>query len=158
MGDRAVRLTAKPCSLRQANAWIAQHHSHHPPTRGHKFSIAAMAGDDLVGVVVCGRPVAAGLDDGFTMEVTRLCTIGHPNAASFLLGRVRRAAMAMGAQLLVSYTRTDEDGTCYRAAGWRAVAEVKGRGWNTGNKGSRWLPGVYAPTTTVVDRVRWETS
>jgi hypothetical protein len=148
-------MTLRPATLREANAWIAEHHSHHRPVRGHLFSIAAELGD-LIGVVVVGRPVAPGLQDGRTLEVTRLCTIGHPNAASCLLGAAWRAVRAMGVVRLVSYTRADEAGTSYRAAGWRAVAEVDGRPWTTGNKADRWLPGLYEPTTEIVDRVRWE--
>jgi len=62
----------------------------------------------------------------------------------------------MGVRRMVSYTRADEHGTCYRAAGWKPVATVDGRGWTTGNKAARWLPGLYEPTTEIVDRMRWE--
>lgn len=57
---------------------------------------------------------------------------------------------------LAGATRKDEDGTCYKAAGWVPVAEVEGRPWTGGNKGQRWLPGLYEPTTEIVDRIRWE--
>lgn len=67
-----------------------------------------------------------------------------------------RCAEAQGVHRLISYTRVDEPGTCYRAAGWVAVALVDGREWDTGNKADRWLPGLYQPTTETVDRVRWE--
>lgn len=30
--------------------------------------------------------------------------------------------------------------------------------WDGGNKADRWLPGLYVPTTEIVDRVRWEVS
>lgn len=151
----------RPMSLAEANAVVVRWHSHHRPVRGHKFSLAAIVpnewhGVDVVGAVIVGRPVAQAMDDGRTYEVTRLCTNGHPNAASRLLGAAWRAAKAMGVLRMVSYTRGDEDGTSYKAAGWRRVAEVKGRGWVTGNKADRWLPGLYEPTTEVVDRVRWE--
>ena len=62
----------------------------------------------------------------------------------------------MGARRCVSYTRADERGTCYRAAGWVATALVDGREHTTGNRALRWLPGLYAPSTEIVDRVRWE--
>lgn len=76
--------------------------------------------------------------------------------ASKLLGAAAQASFARGIRLLVSYTRKDEDGTCYKAAGWVAVAEVEGRRWDSGNKSQRWLPGLYEPTTEIVDRIRWE--
>ncbi len=126
--------------------------------RGHKFSVGLFLKHNCVGVVIVSRPVAQALDNGTTFEVTRLCTNGHANAASKLLGAAWRAARAMGVTRMVSYTRHDEPGTCYRAAGWRPVASVKGRPWTTGNKGARWLPGLYEPTTEVTDRTRWEIS
>lgn len=151
-------MTVRPFSLSAANLVVARWHSHHKPVRGHKFSLGAEVDGEMVGVVIVGRPVAQALDDGLTYEVTRLCTNGHRNAASCLLGAAWRASKAMGVRRMVSYTRADEDGTSYKAAGWRRVAEVEGRGWVTGNKADRWLPGLYEPTTEVVDRVRWEVS
>lgn len=146
----------KPATLRDANALVARWHSHHKPVRGHLFSIGAYHKGECVGVVIVGRPVAAGLQDGTTYEITRLCTNGHRNAASKLIASAWRAARAMGVVRMVSYTRLDELGTCYRAAGWRPVSNVKGREWTSGNKRERWLPGLYQATTEIVDRVRWE--
>lgn len=34
------RLSIVPITLRAANAFVAQHHRHHKPARGHKFSVA----------------------------------------------------------------------------------------------------------------------
>ncbi len=147
----------RPLSLAQANDVVARWHSHHRKVQGHKFSLGAFEGDECVGAVIVGRPVAPSLDNGTTWEVTRLCTDGHKNAASFLLGRARRASFAMGITRLVSYTRKDEYGTSYKAAGWRQTATTTGRAWDSGNKSQRWLPGLYRPTTEIVDRVRWET-
>ncbi|MCZ2441486.1 MAG: hypothetical protein LC119_15130 [Burkholderiales bacterium] len=47
-------------------------------------------------------------------------------------------------------------GTCYRAAGWVPVALVKVRLDDGGNRALRWLPGLRAPSTETIDRVRWE--
>jgi hypothetical protein len=146
----------RPLSLAQANRLVSQWHSHHRPVRGHKFSIGAFVDGAPVGAVIVGRPVAQALDDGVTFEVTRLVTNRTANAASRLLGAARRAAQAMGVRRMVSYTRVDETGHCYKATGWRPVASVKGRPWTGGNKSTRWLPGMYEPTTEIIDRVRWE--
>ena len=73
-------LTLTPINLKTANAFVQQHHRHHKPTRGHKFSIGVSDNGALVGVAICGRPVARRLDDGYTLEVNRLCTDGTPNA------------------------------------------------------------------------------
>lgn len=76
----------RPATLREANEIVARWHSHHRQVRGHLFSIAAEDGREIVGVVIVGRPVAPALCDGRTLEVTRLCTNRHRNAASKLLG------------------------------------------------------------------------
>ena len=67
-------LTLTPINLKTANAFVQQYHRHHKPTRGHKFSIGVSENGALVGVAICGRPVARRLDDGYTLEVNRLCT------------------------------------------------------------------------------------
>ena len=77
-----------PISLKEANAFVAQHHRHHRPVTGHKFSVAAAVNGaldgEIVGVAIVGRPVSRYLDDGWTLEVNRLCTDGTRNACSFL--------------------------------------------------------------------------
>ncbi len=150
-----------PTTLKEANRTVAEWHSHHKPVVGHKFSIGATVENaglvEKAGVVIVGRPVAQALDDGNTLEVTRLCCRGcDKNVASKLLGASTTCAEMMGMWLVVSYTRADEDGTCYRAAGWVPVAECGGKGWTSGNKATRWLPGFYEPSTEIVDRIRWE--
>ena len=153
----------RPSTRDEANAVVLKWHSHHKPVRAHRFALAAEVFDEsdcpeLVGIVIVASPVARALNDGRTFEVVRLCTNGYKNAASFLLGAAWRTCKAMGVRRLVSYTREDEHGTCYRAAGWRVTKQVRGEKWNHGNKSQRWLPGVYEPATEVVNRVRWEQS
>jgi len=77
-----------PVSLRCANAFVQEHHRHHRPAQGAKFALAVtLPGSDCIcGVAIVGRPVARHLDDGWTLEVTRLCTNGAPNACSKLYG------------------------------------------------------------------------
>ena len=149
-----------PLELEVAQRMVKEHHRHHRKPRGHLFSTGALNDrDELAGAVIVGRPVAQALQDGFTWEVTRLVCRGGVEdrmAASFLLGAAATASFARGIRLLVSYTRKDEDGSCYKGAGWVPAADVKGRPWNEGNKSKRWLPGLYEPTTEIVDRVRWE--
>ena len=70
--DPTMRL--RPTTLKEANQFVTTHHRHHKPSVGHKFSVGLETYNKiwvLVGVVVAGRPVARGLDDGFTCEVTR---------------------------------------------------------------------------------------
>ena len=108
-------LTLTPINLKTANAFVQQYHRHHKPTRGHKFSIGVSENGALVGVAICGRPVARRLDDGYTLEVNRLCTDGTPNACSILYAAAYRAARAMGYNRVVTYILDTEKGACAAA-------------------------------------------
>lgn len=124
-------LSAVPIGLDEAQEFVARHHRHHGRVVGHKFSIGVAKDEKVVGVVIVGRPVARGRDDGLTLEVTRLCTDGTRNACSFLYGAAARAAFALGYKRIGTYILASEDGASIKAAGWRKVAEVKGRSWTT---------------------------
>ncbi len=82
------------------------------------------------GVAIIGRPVARGLDDGWTLEVTRLATDGCPNACSALYAAAWRQVRERGFLRLGTYILASEPGTSILAAGWRMVGEVKGRSWD----------------------------
>lgn len=47
-----------PITLREANAYVEQHHRHHKPVVGHKFSIGCSDGDKIVGVAIVGKPAS----------------------------------------------------------------------------------------------------
>lgn len=123
-------LRAAPISFVDAVEFVRQHHRHHTPPQGHKFSIAACDGGELVGVVIVGRPVARRRDDGVTLEVTRLCTTGHKNACSFLYGAAARAAFALGYTRIGTYVLKREPGTSLVAAGWKLIGETPGKSWS----------------------------
>ncbi len=125
-----MRLRAAPISFADAAEFVRLHHRHHTPPRGHKFSIAAMESDRLVGVVIVGRPVSRHRDDGVTLEVTRLCTDGTRNACSFLYGAAARAAFALGYSRIGTYILKSEPGTTLKAAGWKLIGETPGRSWS----------------------------
>lgn len=122
-------LRLRPVSLREANEYVKLHHRHHKPVVGHKFSIGCESDDRLVGVVIVGRPVSRYLDDGRTLEVTRLCTDGTRNACSFLYAAAARAAAAMGYDRIFTYTLQSELGVSLRAAGWTCQGEAGGLRW-----------------------------
>lgn len=119
-----------PITQRDAIAYVERHHRHHGKVQGAKFSIAAAKDGEIVGVIFVGRPVARHLDDGWTAEVTRCCTDGTRNAASFLYGAAWRASKAMGYKRLVTYTLAEESGASLRGAGWTVVAESGGGSWS----------------------------
>lgn len=122
-----MTLKIRPITLRAACAFIAEHHRHNKPPRGHKFSVAVHDDEMLVGVATAGRPVARHFDDGLTLEVNRSCTDGTANANSMLYGAVWRAARAMGYERCVTYTQDTESGVSLRAAGWRRVKALEPR-------------------------------
>ncbi|MFH8405499.1 XF1762 family protein [Streptomyces sp. NPDC018019] len=130
------RLHCLPISFRQACTWIAEHHRHNKPPRGHKFSIAAADEEGTVhGVAMVGRPVARAYDNGRTLEVNRTCTDGASNVNSFLYAASWRIAREMGYLRVVTYTQGDEPGTSLVAAGWRVIGKRPARGsWQESTK------------------------
>lgn len=126
-----MNLLLCPLTLREARAFVARFHRHHPAPQGGLFAIGLATVDDgVIGVVIVGRPVARRLADGWTAEVTRLCTRGEKNACSMLYATAWRAARAMGYRRLVTYTLPSEGGASLRAAGWRLVGEAGGGTWS----------------------------
>ncbi|MGL5912090.1 MAG: XF1762 family protein [Phycicoccus sp.] len=153
-GDQRMKLTVTPLTLREARAFVAKHHRHHLPPRGHMFSIAVADVDAKIrGVAIIGRPIARALQDGFTAEVTRTATDGTSNANSALYGAAWRAVKAMGYRRLITYTQAGESGASLCGAGWRIVAHRPARaGWD--------MPGRPRVDTHSVGIVRtlWEAS
>lgn len=118
-----------PISLAEANEFVRQHHRHHKPVVGHKFSIGCTDGEKIVGVAIVSRPVSRYLDNGLTLEVTRLCTDGTKNACSMLYSAAWRAAKSMGYKKLITYILESEKGTSLNAAGWKCVGQAGGLRW-----------------------------
>ena len=121
-----------PLSQRAAREACANWHRHNKPPRGDLFRVGAAVDGVLVAVGMAGRPVARHLDDGTTVEVTRVASSGYENATSFLYAALRRAAFALGYTRVVTYTQQSESGSSLRAAGYRVVATRQARkGWSS---------------------------
>jgi hypothetical protein len=122
----------RPITLREARAFVAEHHRHVKGLQGGRFAIAALVADDLVGVVIVGRPVARMLSDGVTAEITRCCVL--PSAPLGTPSRLMRAAWrawsAMGGQRLVTYTLEREPGASLRGAGFALVGCTPAAAWS----------------------------
>ncbi len=121
-----------PVTLKEAKQFVRLHHRHHKPPQGGLFAIACAedGSEEPCGVVIVGRPVSRHADNGWTVEVTRLCTTGQKNACSMLYRAAWRAARAMGYRKLITYTLPQEGGASCRAAGMRCVGEAGGGSWN----------------------------
>jgi hypothetical protein len=121
----------KPTTLKQANAYVEAVHRHHGRVVGHKWSLAAFEDGRLCGVAIVGRPTGRRLDDGNTLEVTRLCTDGTRNACSALYAACARRARREGYGKIITFTLQSEPGTSLKAAGWTLEAEKAGKPrWN----------------------------
>jgi hypothetical protein len=138
-----------PLHLAEAVAYVKAHHRHHGPPVGHKFSLGAEKDEKLVGVVCVGRPVARMLQDGKTLEVTRLTTDGTRNACSFLYAAAWRATRALGYQRLITYTLASESGGSLRASGWKLLGKRGGGEWGRPSRPRE----IVAPTET---KLLWE--
>jgi hypothetical protein len=86
-------------------------------------------------VAIVGRPVSRHLDDGWTVEVTRLCALEDtPNACSMLYAAAWRAARALGYRRCITYTLASEPGTSLTAAGWTLLGERGGGPWSRADR------------------------
>jgi hypothetical protein len=127
-------LKVQPIKFDEACAFIRAHHRHHIPPQGWMFGVSVADEARVVGVVTIGRPVARRFDDGWTLEVTRLCTDGTKNASSMLYGAAYRAAKALGYRRIITYTLESEIGTSLKASGWREVHRTSGGSWDRSSR------------------------
>ena len=146
-------LTLCPITWQEAVAFVEKHHRHHAPPQGWKFGVGVARDDteEVVGVAMVGRPVSRHLDDGWTLEVTRVATDGTPNACSKLYAACWRAAKAIGYRRLITYTLPNESGASLRGAGWSCIGERGGGSWSRTGR-----PRVDTHPTQV--KLRWEVS
>jgi hypothetical protein len=124
-----------PVYQKEANAFVKAIHRHHGPVVGSIFQIGLMDKDEdgeqkLVGVVICGRPLAKHLDSGWTIEVLRLCTDGSQNACSMLYSAAWRTSKGLGYRRIITAILKREPGTSLKASGWRYSHDTEGRSWN----------------------------
>lgn len=124
-----MSLDIVPVSLAEANKFVEEYHRHHKPVVGHKFSIGVANGTKIVGVCIVGRPISRYLDDGFTLEVTKCCTDGTPNACSMLYAAAWRAARAMGYKKIITYILESENGASLKASGYKCIGKCGGLRW-----------------------------
>lgn len=107
-----------PVTYKQASEFVNLYHRHHSASQGCKFCIGLVGEgeNNLIGVAICGRPVARKLDDGFTLEINRVCTLGAKNSCSMLYGACCRIAKAMGYKKIITYILESENGASLRAS------------------------------------------
>lgn len=145
-------MNLRPIYRAECDAFIVQHHRHHAPPPGAILRVGAEHEGQLVGVAVAGRPVARTLDDGKTLEVTRVATDGSKNVCSMLYGALVRAGKALGYTRFVTYTLPEEGGASLRAAGWREDGQTAGGAWC---RNAPLLPLMGVPEPNTTPKTRW---
>ena len=140
-----------PINLDEANAFVVAHHRHHKPVPGAKFCVAVSDESGVRGVAIVGRPVARMLDDGWTLEVNRVCTDGAKNGCSMLYGAAWRASKALGFRRLITYTLPEEGGASLRGAGWECLGLRGGGNWNSKSR-----PRIDTPELLQGQKLLWE--
>lgn len=123
-----------PIFQRDARAFVNKYHRHHKAPVGSIFQIACCDHGDVVGVLIAGRPVARNLQDGLTIEVTRLVTLGHRNACSFLYSAAWRVAKNLGYHRIITYILENEIGSSLKASGWHRVGPAGGGSWSRSSR------------------------
>lgn len=125
-----MKLTVVPIFQKEAFQFVKQLHRHHKAPVGSVFQIALSNGEKIVGVAIVGRPNGRKQQDGFTLEVTRLCTDGTQNACSMLYSASWRVARQLGYRKLITYILASETGISLKASGWKIIGERGGGSWS----------------------------
>lgn len=144
-------LELRPIKQADAFAFVAAHHRHHDVPVGALWQHGAHDEDGrLCGVAVVGRPVARTIDDGLTVEVTRLCTTGELDTCSLLYTAARRVALDKGYRRGLTYILEAEflksKGASLRASGYRYLGQTTDtKGWDRKGRPrqSKWLGPKY---------------
>jgi hypothetical protein len=121
-----MSLMVRPCTVKSAKKWIAEHHRHLKKMQGAMWAVRAICKFQTIGVAAVGNPAQEWQNIGVLCLLRMAVLDGYPNACSLLYGACSRAARAMGAVDLVTYTRLDEPGTSLKAAGWIDGGETDG--------------------------------
>lgn len=123
-------------TVKQALPFVRRVHRRLPKCQGAMWAVGVST-DQLVGVAVVGHPARELMEDN-TLGVLRVAVIpGNPNACSMLYGACSRAAKAMGADNLVTYTHLDEYGASLKASNWIEGGETDGGEWIRPNQPQR---------------------
>jgi len=133
----AKNLKVVPLSLKEANEFVTKYHRHNKKCQGHKFSLGAIFKNELVGVVIVGRPVSRRLDDKLTLEINRNCVLDNApkGTCSFLYSKAIKVWQTMGGKKIITYTLNYESGSSLKAVNFKKEKIVqifkKNTGWTT---------------------------
>lgn len=153
-----MSLRLVPMTITAAARYVGKNHRHNRGPQGGLFACGVEEAGSLVGVAIAGRPVQYKLDDGLTVEITRVCSNGTANACSKLYGALCRAAGAIGYERAITYTLAEEPGTSLKAAGFHPVATVPAIARTTGKRTRVQVDLFGEQTRPPGEKIRWERS
>ena len=151
----AKNLKIVPLSLKEANEFVTKYHRHNKKCQGHKFSLGAIFKNELVGVVIVGRPVSRRLDNKLTLEISRNCVLDNApkGTCSFLYSKAIKVWQTMGGKKIITYTLDYESGSSLKAVNFKKekIVQVfkKNTGWTT-RENRVWQEVQKTP------RIRWD--
>lgn len=128
--NHSTKLILRPCTVTFAKKWIATTHRRLKNLQGAMWAIQIVSGEKTVGVAAVGHPARLLMIDGVLCVLRVAVMDGIPNGCSMLYGACSRAARAMGATDLVTYTHIDEPGTSLKASGWVYGGLTDGGEWD----------------------------
>lgn len=118
-----MKLHLRPWTVRRSHAiaFVRNVHRRLPRVQGAMWCVSVRNPDEeIVGVALVGWPSQTQTNHRCDhLRVLRVAVKdGYPNACSMLYGACWRAARAMGAESMDTFTSLNESGTSLRAAGW----------------------------------------
>lgn len=120
----------RPITVKAAIPFVRVVHRRLPKLQGAMWAVSVRDDYDVVGVALVGAAARLLAARG-VLAVLRVAVIeGRHNACSMLYGSCSRAAKAMGAAGLVTYTHGDEHGASLKASGWIDGGLTKGGEWS----------------------------
>ena len=111
-------LELRPWTVKQALPWVRDVHRKLPEVQGGLWAIRVLRDGETVGAAIVGNAARLFMEKGILCVLRVAVLEGQPNACSKLYGSCSRAAKAMGATGLVTYTHQSEPGISLRASGW----------------------------------------
>lgn len=124
-------LYLRPWTVKQALPFVAQVHRRQPRIQGALWAVSVRRDAEVVGCALVGHPARVWMHDHAILCVLRVAVVeGVPNACSMLYGACSKAARAMGADGLVTYTHLDESGHSLRVSGWVRDKQTDGGEWS----------------------------
>lgn len=134
-------LRLRPWTVKRADAlaFVSSVHRRRPKVQGAMWCVSVRDESEIVGVALVGWPSRMHSND----EIDTLCVLrvaakpdrddptkGIKNVCSMLYGACWKAARAMGAESMVTFTDLDENGVSLRAAGWIEDGVTSGGEWS----------------------------